>query len=73
MISWTFKVSLYYFYILYFVVGSNVQPDLDEDLFDIWHVNGEPTGRALQDVCDCEAVEIVTTKVRYSGLKIVQR
>ena len=34
--------------------------------FQKYHKHDEPSGKALEDICDCDSIEIVTTKVEYS-------
>ena len=32
--------------------------------FNNVHKYNKPTGKALEDICDCDSIEIVTTKVK---------
>ena len=32
--------------------------------FNNVHKYNKPTGKALEDICDCDSIEIITTKVK---------
>ena len=57
-------IAFIYIYTLY-LINCYPQHDADQDLFNVRGRNkgDKPTGKALEDICNCEAVEIVTTKV----------
>ena len=53
-----------YFYLIHYIICDNSQSQhFDRVVFRDGYNHGQPSGKALEDICDCDAVEIVTSKV----------
>ena len=76
MLVWTLKVTLLGFYLLNCIDCDNHEHherNFNEDIFykTYYNRNDEASGKALEDICDCDSIEIVTTKVNKSKLLFV--
>ena len=68
MFGWTLTLTLVCFYLTRYTICEHSQlyrehKHWDQGVFSRHQIQEEPSGKALEDICDCDAIEIVTTKV----------